>query len=216
MATFFDNNAHSLRTATLLQDLDGAQRVLEALSASNSEVEATELLEQTKDLISIVDSINEFSIKRRRNAFQSSERLSAADGVHLSPVLQGICNTVEDSTVFVKVLESSLESLAHARSTVGYLRSDTQLANQHWYRGTSKVLRLQTEVLRLLFSAVNLLHHKHKTDEDGTLSATAHNYASNLHYQITTVEPKLQAAIDYDTTIVGFIRSINYNLLTAM
>lgn len=203
MSESLESTVNSLGTATLLQDLDSAKRVLEDLSASGSELEVTDLHEQLKDLIEITASIHELSTSRRRNYSATPGLLSASDLVHLRPVLYGAATTTEECTVFVGALRSSLTGIAQERSRIGYTTPESRLRNQTWYSETYQALKLRTEVLRLLSSAINLLYHKHDTDENGRLSATARNFASTLHYQITLVDPKLHISSGQDTTAVG-------------
>ena len=69
MSGLFANSVDSLGTANLSRDLDGVQRQLESLDASDAEQEATDLLEQIKDLIAINTSLNELATRERRNPF---------------------------------------------------------------------------------------------------------------------------------------------------
>jgi hypothetical protein len=204
MSESLENIVNGLGTATLLRDLDSTQKVLEDLSVSVSELEVTELLEQIKDLIEITASIHELSTKRRRNYSATVGSLSTSDLMHLRPVLYSTATTTEECTIFVRALESSLKGIAQERGILGYTKPENELKSQVWYKDTHEALKLRTEVLRLLSSAINLLYHKHDTDKNGRLSATASNFATTLQYQITLVEPRIHGSNGQDTTVVGF------------
>lgn len=203
MSESLETTVNSLGTATLLEKLVAAKRVLEDVSASSPELEATYLLEQIKDLVEITASIHELSTKRRRNPSVNVGSLSASDLIHLHSVLYGTATTTEECKVSVRALECALNRIATERSTAGCVKPESRLGSQPWYNETYQSLKLRTEVLRLLFSAINLLYHKHDTDENGTLSATARNFASTLQYQITLIDPKLHTSNAQDTTEVG-------------
>lgn len=202
MSGFFENNISSLGTAHLLVDLNAAQRSLETFNALSPELEATDLLEQVKDLVNITASINDLAIRSRRNSSSYLESLSASDLVHLHSVLVGTASVIEECTMFIRAVQSSLKDVSQERNAVGYVTPESRLRNQAWYNETYQALKLQTEILRLLFSAINLLHHKNDTDEHGKLSAEARSFASTLHYQIELVYPKLHAINNRDITAV--------------
>ena len=190
----FANSVKSLGTVSLSKDLDGVQQSLESLDASNPEQEATDLLEQIKDLVDINASLNKLVIRERRNPSFHPGSASASDLVHLQSVLDGIAATIEECTVFAKAIRSSLNDVTHERDAVGYLMDEARLENQSWYDETCQALKLRTEVLKALFSAINVLQHKNETDENGNLSSETRSFASTLQYQIALVDPKIYAA----------------------
>jgi hypothetical protein len=190
----FANSVNSLGTASLLRDLDGVQQCLESLHGSDPEQEATDLLEEIKDLVDINASLNKLATKERRNPSLYLGSASASDIVHLQSVLDGVAVTIEECTVFAGAIQSSLKDIAHERAAVGFTTRETRLGNQSWYDDTCQALKLRTEVLKALLSAINVLQHKNETDENGNLSSEARSLASTLQYQIALVDPKIYAA----------------------
>ena len=194
MYGLFANSANSLGTASLSRDLDGVQQCLENLDGSNPEQEATDLLEEIKDLVDINASLNRLATKERRKPSVYPGPASASDLVHLQAVLDGIAATIEECTVFARAIQSSLNDVAHERGVDGYMTRETRLGNQSWYYETCQALKLRTEVLKALLSAVNVLQHKNDIDENGNLSSEARSFASTLQYQIALVGPNIYAA----------------------
>lgn len=133
----FAHSVNSLGTAGFLNDLDGSKRSLEALNASGSESEVTDLLEQSKDLVDITASLNNLATKERRNPSAHSGALSASDLVHLQSVVGGTATIIEDCSMLIEALQSSLDNIAHERNAVGYAAPESQLRNQAWYEETS-------------------------------------------------------------------------------
>ena len=208
----FANSVNSLGTASLSRDLNGVQQSLESLDGSNLEQEATDLLEEIKDLVDINSSLNKLATRERRNPSVYPGSASASDLVHLQSVLDGIAATIEECAVFARAIQSSLNDITHERDAVGYTTHETRLGNQSWYDETCQALKLRTELLKALFSAINVLQHKNETDENGNLSSEARSFASTLQYQIALVEPKIYAA---DTHAVSAVCSelSNMNVL---
>jgi len=98
-------------------------------------------------------------------------------------VLVGMALTTEECTMFIRTLQSSLKGISQERIAAGYITPESRLGNQAWYSGTCQALKLQAEVLRTLFLAINLLHHKNNADENGKLSAEARLFSSHgEHY----------------------------------
>ena len=208
MSGLFANSVDSLGTANLSRDLDGVQRQLESLDASDAEQEATDLLEQIKDLIAINTSLNELATRERRNPSVYPGSASASDIVHLQSVLDAVAATINECTVFAKAIQSSLNDIARGRNAVGFVTHETTLKNQSWYDETYQALKLRTEVLKTLCSAVHVLQHKNNTDENGNLSIEARSSATTLGYQIALVDAKLLAT-EAHTVLTVRCRSSN-------
>lgn len=198
----FVNSVNSLGTASLSRNLDGVQQCLESLHGSDPEQEATDLLEVVKDLVDINASLNKLATKERRNPSIYLGSASASDIVHLQSVLDGIAATIDDCTVFARAIQSSLEDIAKHRAADSLPTREFRLGNQPWYNETCQALKLQTEVLKTLLSAINVLQHKNETDENGNLSFEARSFASTLQYQIALVDPKIYAAETHGVSAV--------------
>jgi len=191
--------ASSLGTASLLKYLDGAHRAVERFNnVSNPESEATDLLEQITDLIVATVSLDDLAKRERRYSSPHLPHLSPADLLHLQSVCSRTATMTQECVEFIEPLRSRLEDV---RGIMGSATAESHLKNQAWYQETYEGLRLRTEVLRVLFSALNVLLHKNDTDEAGQLSKEALSSASALQYQIGVVSPKLHAA-DHESTIV--------------
>ena len=196
MSESFAHSPDSLGTTGLLSDLDGVQRCLVTLNASNPETEVANLLEQIEDLLDVTASLNSLATKERRSPSVYPGAHSASDLIHLQSVVSGATTITEECSVFSRALESSLNAIARERDTIGYVTSENQLGNQAWYHETYEALKLRTEILRILLSAIDLLHRKNDRDQEDNLSAETRSLASTLHYQITLIRPKLSCAHD--------------------
>ncbi|TAQ86299.1 hypothetical protein B7494_g5375 [Chlorociboria aeruginascens] len=193
-----------LGTASLLKHLEIAEYSVEKFNdVSIPEPHATDLLEQIKDVIAVTFSLDDLATRERRNSSPTHpERLSAGDLVHLHSVCGSTATLTQECVEFIEPLRSRLD---YIRSVIGNGTINSQLGSQGWYRETYEGLKLRAEVLRILFSAINLLHHKNDSDEDGHLSAEATSFASILKYQIVWVSPKLHDAADnHGTSVVCF------------
>ena len=209
----FANSVNSLGTASLSRDLDGVQRSLERLNGSDPEQEATDLLEEIKDLVDINASLHELATRERRNPSLYPGSASPSDLVHLQSVFDGTSAITEECTVFARAIQSSLNDIVHERDAVGYTTRETMLRNQSWYDETCQALKLRAELLRALFSAINVLQHKNETDENGNLSSEARSFASTLQYQIALVDPKIHAADTHAASAVCSKPDNIYDLL---
>ena len=214
MSDPFAHSINSLGTVGLLNDLDGAQRLLEGLNSSSSEVEATDLLEQIKDLLDITASLNGLATRERRKPSPYLGLFSASDLVNLQSVVSNATTIIEECSMFARALQSSLKDIAHERDAVGYATPESHLRNQAWYDETYQALKLRTEVLRVLFSAINLLHLKNDRKDDDDISAEARSLASTLHYQIALVDPKVAITNDYSIAEVCSVSNGMSILLT--
>ena len=123
--------------------------------------------------------------------------------IHLASVLNGIAAVSEECSVFVRALRSSIQVVAYERASVGYAAPQSRLQDQIWYDETYQAMKLQTEILRVLLSAINLLHCKKDTDENGHLSTEARALSSALHYQITLVDPKFKVTKNHGINTVS-------------
>jgi tetratricopeptide (TPR) repeat protein len=188
---------NNLGTASLLEHLERARRSIEKFNdVSNPEREAIDLLEQLKDLIAVTTSIDDLATRERRTSSTRLKRLSAADLVHLQSVYDNTAIITQECVEFIEPLRPRLEDI------IGFATADSRLGAQSWYNEIYLGLKLRTEVLRVLFSGINLLLLKNDTDEDGQLSPEGRSFASTLQYQIALVKPKLNHVQNYNTTLV--------------
>lgn len=201
----FIHSVNGLGTADLLSELNSALETLEALHTLNSESEAADLIEQIKDLVDITAALNDLATRERRNPSLYPGAFSAADLVHLQSIVRGVAMMAEECTMFTTALRASLNNISHERKEAGYPTPESQFRNQMWYDETFYALKLRTEVLRVLFSAINLLQHRGDEDEDDNLSKKTRSLASTLHYQITVVETNLRSANDHSTDEVYLV-----------
>jgi len=190
MSEPFVNSVNGLGTASLLRDLGIVQSCLERFDISSPESEAIDLLVQIKDLVDVTALLDGLATRERRNPSAQRKSLSASDLVHLHSVCSSAAAITQECAGIIGPLQSNLKRIAHERD-VGYTTPESRLGDQAWYDETYQALKLRTEVLRVVFSSINLLHHKNDTDEDGHLSAEARSSASTLHYWIALVDPKL-------------------------
>jgi hypothetical protein len=192
--------ASNLGTASLLKHLDLAHTAVEKFNdVLDPEPEATDLLEQIADLVVATVSLDDLATRERRNSSANRSHLSAADRLHLRSVCSSTATMTQECVEFIQPLRSRLEDI---RGIMGSATVESRLESQDWYQETYEGLKLRTEVLRVLFSAINVLLHKNDTDEDGQLSNAALSSASALQYQIGVVNPKLHGANNDGTTVV--------------
>jgi len=189
----------SLGAGYLLKDLQATLGVLEKINVSGAEPEVASLVEQVSDLIDIVHSFDHLATKERRHPSVHLKFRSPNALLHLQAVLDSTAAIIDECTPFVRPLQSSLEALKHERDVAGYIGTENRLENQAWYGETYQALRLLTELLRALFTAIDLLQYQDDTDEDTQSFKTRSSTATQLHFQIGLVEQKLHLNDQHDT-----------------
>ena len=193
---------NSLGAGSLLKDLQAALSALEKLNISVVEPEVTSLVEQIEDLIDIVRSFDHLATKERRHPSVHLKFHSANGLLHLQSVLDSTAAIIDECTLFIRPLQSSLEVIAHDRRVAGYTTTESRLENQAWYDETYQALALLAEVLRALFTAIDLLHYQHDTDENAQSLEARSSTSTQLHFQIGLVEQKLHLNDQHDTNAV--------------
>ncbi|KAL2024434.1 hypothetical protein VTK56DRAFT_8245 [Thermocarpiscus australiensis] len=191
--------ASSIGTANLLRHLDNVNTLLERYNTiSGPEPRATDLLEQVKDLAAVTSELDNISVReRRRSAHLRS--FSAADLVQLHSVCNCAAEVIQECIEFVEPLRSSVEDILHEQESLGYTAAAHRLGDQAWYDDIFEALKIRTDILQILFSAISLLHQKNDGDEDGNLPAEARSLASKLQYQIAFINPKLHGSREQNT-----------------
>ncbi|KAF2096176.1 hypothetical protein NA57DRAFT_78947 [Rhizodiscina lignyota] len=189
----YDVFAHNFGTAVLLKHLTDVRSSVEKLINLNSEPEATNLLEQIKDLIAVTTSIDDLATQERRKSSEYLRLLSPKDHVYLQSVNSSTAAIVQDCVELIEPLRGGLDDLrsTREREAVEIIYQDSRLAEFGWFRETFQDLQLRTAVLQVMLSAMNFLRHKNDTDEEGNISAEARSLASMLQYEIASVKPKL-------------------------
>jgi hypothetical protein len=195
MSEFFN----SLGASNLLKDLKTTSGVLEKINVSGAESEATSLAEQLSDLIDIVHSFDQLATKERRHPSVHLKFRSPNAILHLQAVLDSTAVILDECNPFVRPLQSSLEALQHERDVAGYIGTESHLGNQAWYEETYQALRFLTELLRALFTAIDLLQYQDDADEDTQSLKARSSTATQLHFQLGLVEQKLHLNDQHDT-----------------
>jgi hypothetical protein len=190
--------ANSLGTANLLIHLEDLKASLERYNSDPScpEPEAVDLIVQVKDFVAAATSLDSLATQERRSPSAHRKSLSAADLVHMRSVCSCVATLSQDCVGFLESLQAQLKQLTATSERIGYIATEDQLGTQSWYRDALEGLKLRTEVVRVAFSAINLLQHKNDTDGDGSVSEEVQSFASTLQYQIALVNPKLNATSD--------------------
>jgi hypothetical protein len=193
-----------LGASRLLKDLEAALGALENLNLSIAESEVTSLVEQIGDLIDIVRSFQSLATAERRNPSVHLKIRSASGLLHLQSVIDSTAAIIDECSPFIQTLQSIVERIVHERDEAGYIASDSHLGDQAWYHETYQVIKLQTEVLRALFTAIDLLYHQYDSNEGDQSFEKRSSTSTQLHYQIGLVEQRLGGNQSYDTSTVGF------------
>jgi len=195
-----------LGASGLLKDLRGVQDALETISATTTaadhEPELPRSLEQVGDLIDIVQSFNELATQERRNPSVHQKFRSANALLHLQSVLDSAAAILDECALFIRPLQSGLESIADQREAAGYVTTESRLEHQPWYEETLQALQLLTELLRALSTAIDLLQYQHGTNDDVQLLEARSSTSTQLHFQIGLVEQKLHFDGPHNTIAV--------------
>jgi hypothetical protein len=182
----------SFRTSALLQRLDGVLGSIEKLSGEQQpDSKTTEFVVQIKDLVAITGSLDNTATSTRRQPFHH-RALSEGDIIQLQRLVSTVTTTVEECTEFTDILQSALQDLITEKVSNPYLPAKVALGNQDWFEEWLLTMRLQTEALQLLLSAINLIHQKNDIDEDGYMPSEAQSLASTLQYQLAHLSQKQQ------------------------
>jgi hypothetical protein len=197
MSGLFEN----LGAGSLLKSVQITRQLLENLNISSSEPEVARVVELVSDLIDIVQSFEKLATKERRHPsihlnFRSQ---NASSLLHLRAILDSTSAIIDECRPFVRLLQPSLEALNHQRNVTGYVETQNRLENQAWYVETYQALSLFTELLRTLFTAINLLQYQDDIDEDTQSLKARSATATQLHYEITLVEQRLHISDQHDT-----------------
>ncbi|KAK0630686.1 hypothetical protein B0T17DRAFT_487610, partial [Bombardia bombarda] len=114
-----------------------------------------------------------------------------------------VCGSIgtinQECTESLEPLQCSIRDLIRERDNIGYTPPGSELGNQDWYHDIFDTLKIRTEALRVLFSALNLLYRKNDKDEEGNATAEAQSLASTLQYQIAFLKPKLSDELRKNT-----------------
>jgi hypothetical protein len=183
----------SLGTAALLQHLDGVLASIQRLAAEQPpDPKTTQFVEQIKDLVAITSSLDDTATSGRRQLIHSLV-LSEGDIIQLQRLASGVTTAVQECTGSIDTLQSTLLDLVRERDSNPYFPGKVALGKQDWYNDLLHTMRLQTEALRLLLSAINLLYQKNDLDEDGHVSLAARSLSSTLQYQLAHLNQEKQA-----------------------
>ncbi|KAI0458406.1 hypothetical protein F5B21DRAFT_26245 [Xylaria acuta] len=192
-----------LGTRSFLNDLEAARTVLEGFKVPVAAPEViVNLLEQIGDLIDIAHTFDEAATAERRNPSAHARLHSAGGLLHLESVLQSAADTIDECTLFIQLLQSTVEAAVRESDEAAYTTNETHLDNQAWYEEVYQDLRLRAEVLRALLTAIDLLLYRHDTDETAESLKKRSSASTRLHYQIGLVEQRLGSKGDQDTVIV--------------
>lgn len=198
------NSFNCLGAGRLLRDLRAVLSTLENLNVPFAEPEVSSLIEQIGDLVDIVRSFDHLATKERRHPSLQLEHRSADGLLHLQSVLDSTAAIIDECNLFIRPLQPSLEFIAHERDAAGYITTESRLDYQAWHEETYQALRLLTEVLRTLFTAIDLLRYQHDTDKNLQSLESRSSTSTQLHFQIGLVEQKLHRDGQLDTNAVGF------------
>jgi len=177
----------------LLQRLDNVLSSIEKLAGEQPpDSKTTEFVEQIKDLIAITSSLDDTATSIRRQPFYP-RALSEGDIIQLQRLTSTVTTTVEECTDSIDTLQSALLDLITEKASNPYSPAKVALGNQDWFGESLHTMRLQTEALQLLLSAINLVHQKNDLDEDGYMLSGVRSLASTLQYQLAHLNQKRQS-----------------------
>jgi hypothetical protein len=196
--------ATSFGTTNLLKLLESVLRSLDWLNhVDRPEPEGTELLVQIRDLHDATSVLDDLATRGRRKIGPSkSVPVTPSDMVHLQKLWGGVATITQECSESVDTLQSRLKDVALEKNSQHYVFREIRLGDKVWYDETYQTLKLHTEALQILISAINLIHHKDEFDNDGNLSGEALSLSSKLQYQIAILGPKLDDKYGNSTTEV--------------
>jgi hypothetical protein len=192
----------SLGAGSLLRDLQTTLDVLDKINGPDAEPEVASLMEQVSDLIDITQKIDHLATNERRNPSVHLKVRSTSALLHLRAVLDSTAAIIHECAPYVRPLRSSLETFRYDRDAAGYLGAANHLEDQAWYEETYSALRLLGELLRALFTAIELLQFHDTTDEDPQSLKERSSTATTLHYRIGGIEQQLHSNALQDTSEV--------------
>ncbi|KAI0399143.1 hypothetical protein F4802DRAFT_603270 [Xylaria palmicola] len=182
-------------TARLLVHLKRARQFMtEFINNSGPDCGGVELEEQLKDLIAVIQLIDEVATRERLGPSTSAKVPSAADVLLSQSACTSIAIVNQECIEFLEPIQSALEDYSHDRSHAGYTSSNSHLSSEPWYEELRDALKIRANVLRLLLTAIELLCMRNEQHVDDSLSAKAQSLASTLQYSIVLIEPQLQVA----------------------
>jgi hypothetical protein len=184
----------SFRTSALFQCLNGVLSSIEKLAGEQPpDSKTTEFIEQIKDLLAITSSLDDTATSTRRQPFHH-QTLLEGDNIHLQRLVSTVTTTVEECIESIGILQSALLDLITEKTSNPYFPAKVALGNQDWFEECLSTMRLQTEALQLLLSAITLVYQKNDLDEDGYVPSEARLLASTLQYQLAHLNQKWQTA----------------------
>lgn len=195
MADLFD----SLGASTLLRGLHATVKILERINISGSESEVAALAEQVSDLVAIVHSFEDLATQERRHASVQLRVRSPVAIIHLRTVLDSTAAIIHECAPFVRPLQSSLGAFDHEGNAARSTGIEYHLEEQPWYEETYQALRLFAEVLRALYTAIELLQFQEDFDEETQSPKTRSFIATQLYFQLSVAEQRLHANDQYDS-----------------
>ena len=195
-----------LGTGNVLKDLRATQSALEKLNLDylNAQPDVGGLIDQIIDLTDIIRSFQHLATAERQGPSVFLKFGPASDLLHLQSVVDNTAAIIEDCAAFINVLQSTVERVARRRE-VTYLTDESQLASQGICYETGQILRLWTEVLRALFTAIDMLQCRHDVNVGGQSPESPSSASTQLHFQIELAERTI-GSVDqrHNTRTVGF------------
>ncbi|KAI1174964.1 hypothetical protein F4777DRAFT_588826 [Nemania sp. FL0916] len=199
MSDIFDG----LGVRKLLDDLEAAQTVLKEFKASIAAPDViTDLTEQIDDLFDIAGCFDRIATAERRNPSAHAKLNSAGGILHFESVLNSTAEVIDECTVFIQVLRSTVENVVRASGEAVCTASEAYFRNQDWYEEVYCDLRLRAEALRALFTAIDLLQCQNDTDDTSQYLKARSSISTQLHHQIGLVERSLGSGDYQDTDAV--------------
>lgn len=162
MSELFD----SLGASDLLRDLHAITTVLENIDVSCDGAGVTSLVEQVSDLVDICQSFDRLATQERRHPSVHLQIRSPIALLHLRTVLDSTAAIIYECLPFARLLQSSLKAFDREVETTRHTGIDHHLEDQAWYGETFEALRLFKEVLRALYTAIELLQYQDDSNED--------------------------------------------------
>jgi hypothetical protein len=189
----------SLGAGNLLKDVQATLESLEKINVFGVEPEVAGLVEQVSDLSHIAQSFDRLATKERRHPSAYLRIRSTSGVLLLQAVVDSTSAIIDQCTPFVRPLQANLEILIHERDVSGNQWTENRLENQTWFREIYQALRLLTELLRALFTAINLLQYQDDDDQDPQILKSRSSTATQLDFQIGLVEQILHLSDQLDT-----------------
>ncbi|EFW98742.1 kinesin light chain [Grosmannia clavigera kw1407] len=194
----------ALREAQVfLNDLQDVLGCVEQFETTTTEKEAVgDLAQLLSDLIQTVEPFQERTAKGKRKEVSLQAQFNVARRLHLQQVSDSVEAIIDEHVEFVQALPAILKRPGQS-GTIHDGFDDDRLQDKSWYRDVRDNLGLQTETLKALGMATDILTLDYDTGHDsGRPVVTQSSLSTSLHFQIKLARQKARLCQNYATPAI--------------